>query len=438
MTLIRLLKYDLAKEVSSWVEEGIISTGQASRICARYGLDFHNLSRRSYGYRVLVALGYLFAGLSLITLVSANWEDIPRAVRMLGLMGLTLATNLLGLRMFRREDKSAFAWFFLGSLFYGASIMLIAQIYHIDAHFPDGIFWWAMGVLPIALLTGSTLMMLLAVCLGFTWAFVEASLDFYPLLFPVFLAAAFLHLCRGKQSNILFMLLVVGLVFWSEYTLAWFLSNKPGFRIGAENLVLCIGLFLLFHALAKLLVQKKAVILGDYGTLLGLWVLRFLIVTLFVFSFSYPWGELMSANWKLPAAAVGGGAVLFASSAVWVAFRTKEGTLSTAAFAAVYLADILAVLAVHDRNYVLIFQFATNVVLAATGVLLVTSGIRKSISHYFFLGVFTLLTTGFLRYIDLVGDYVGTAVLFGILAAILLTSARYWKRRSASGGGPNE
>ncbi|MBW1792639.1 MAG: DUF2157 domain-containing protein [Deltaproteobacteria bacterium] len=151
MRLIRILKYDLCKEVATWVGKGIISTEQAESICSGYGVDYHNMSRRSYGYHVLLGFGCLFIGLSLITLVGANWDDIPRAIRMSGLIALTLGANLMGLSKFRHNKTSAaVAWFLMGGLFYGASIMLIAQIYHIGEHYPDGIFWWAMGVLPVA------------------------------------------------------------------------------------------------------------------------------------------------------------------------------------------------------------------------------------------------------------------------------------------------
>ena len=35
--------------------------------------------------------------------------------------------------------------FFLGNIFYGASIILIAQIYHLGEYMPDGVFWWDTG-----------------------------------------------------------------------------------------------------------------------------------------------------------------------------------------------------------------------------------------------------------------------------------------------------
>ena len=136
MRLIRILKYDLCREVAAWVGAEIISTEQAESIWARYGVDYHNLSRRSFAYHVLVGFGCLFIGLSLMTLVGANWDGIPRAIRMAGLIAFTLGANLAGLAQFKREKPSAaVVWFFLGGLFYGVSIMLIAQIYNIGDRF---------------------------------------------------------------------------------------------------------------------------------------------------------------------------------------------------------------------------------------------------------------------------------------------------------------
>jgi uncharacterized membrane protein len=188
MRLIRLLKRDLAMEISAWVKDGLITREQAESICSGYGMDFNELTRKSLGYQVLVGLGFLFVGLSFITVIGANWDEIPRALRMSGLIASTLGVNLYGLYRFKRDQASkAVPWFFLGGILYGASIMLIAQIYHIGEHYPDGIFWWAMGVLPIGLLLESGFVMMLAAALWFIWFFVESHMSFYPTLFPLFL-----------------------------------------------------------------------------------------------------------------------------------------------------------------------------------------------------------------------------------------------------------
>lgn len=434
MRLIRILKYDLCREVAAWVGEEIISTEQAEAICARYGVDYHNLSRRSYGYHVLVGFGCLFIGLSLMTLIGANWDEIPRAIRMSGLIALTLGANLTGLIKFKRgQTSAAVVWFFLGGLFYGASIMLVAQIYHIGEHYPDGIFWWALGVLPVAVLLESTLMMILAGGLGFIWFFVESSLNFYPTLFPVFLGAMFWHLIRGRQSNVLFLCLVAGFGIWAEYTLAWLMSDKAGFQPGAENVALGVGLFIVFHGLSKWLAERKEHMLADYGILLSLWVLRFNIIVLFIFSFQEPWRELIEAEWHMAGAAITA-SLLLSALALWLVYRARKSMASTAALALLLNIALLAVMLVEDRGYDLAFQFADNILLVVVGIWLIVRGIKSNISHYFYVGVLAILTTGLLRYIDLVGDYIGASILFAILAAILLLAARYWKNHHANAG----
>jgi len=57
MRLIRLLKNDLAKEVTTWVKKDLITPVQARNICHEYGIDYNNPSRQSYGYYILGTLG---------------------------------------------------------------------------------------------------------------------------------------------------------------------------------------------------------------------------------------------------------------------------------------------------------------------------------------------------------------------------------------------
>lgn len=217
MRLIRLLKRDLAKECADWVKDSLISEDQAEKICDRYGINYQQASEQSYGYAVLVSLGYLFIGLAVITLLSANWDDIPRAVRMLGLLSLTMGTHLFAFKKYKEgQISTAIGLFFLGSLFYGASIMLIAQIYHIDEHYPNGILWWAIGILPLGLLLESSLLMSLTMALAFVWFFVESSLNYYPTLFPLFLAVLGWHIFKVKQSYVLFLTFVAGVGFYLD------------------------------------------------------------------------------------------------------------------------------------------------------------------------------------------------------------------------------
>jgi uncharacterized membrane protein len=421
------------KEARGWVEDGIISDSQAEAICRRYGIDYHDQTQHSFGYYVLIALGYLFIGLAVIVLIGENWEDIPRAVRMGGLIGLTLLCNGIGLNTWR-QDKPATAvlWFFLGGLMYGASIMLIAQIYHIGEHYPDGIFWWALGVLPVALLLRSNLIMALAATLAFIWFFVESGLGFYPWLFPLFLLALARHNLRIKPSIILFLVLIAGLGIFLEYTVAWLIGEQARFDFGPENVVIGAAIFVLYHGLAEWLSQHPEHYLADYGMALKLWTLRFSILGLFIFSFEEPWHELLQARWDDHGLVITV-SVFFSGLAIGLAYLANRSILkiaSTLAFVVVYLAALTAVMNVTVQHSTAL-QVADNVVLVMTGVWLIVHGIRAGVTHYFYLGVFTVLLTGLLRYMDLVGDYIGAAILFAVFAAILLVSARYWKKHIA-------
>ena len=53
---------------------------------------------------------------------------------------------------------------------------------------------------------------------------------------------------------------------------------------------------------------------------------------------------------------------------------------------------------------------------------------QDALTHYFYTGVVLVLMTALLRYFDLIGDYIGGAVLFFVCSAILFAAARFWRR----------
>jgi len=432
MRLIRLLKRDLAKECSEWVKDKLISKEQAEKICDRYGINYQQASEQSYGYAVLLGLGYLFIGLAVITLLSANWDEIPRVARMSGLLLLTLCTHLFAFKKYKEDQiTAAIGLFFLGSLFYGASIMLIAQIYNIDEHYPNGILWWTIGVLPLGLLLESSILISLAMALAFTWFFVETSLNYYPVLFPLFLAALAWHVFKVKQSYVLFLSFVAGVGFYLEYALSWTMGNGYRFYFEVENIIFVFGLFISYHGFSKYLLSRQDQKLIDYGTILGLWTLRFMIFTLLVLSFEWLWEELIEANWgnvNLTFFL----SILFSIIGICFSYIGNKQFHATLAFALLYVAGLYMVMWVSDDVYALYFQIVTNIVLVVAGIWLIIKGIKESVTHYFFLGVSTILLTGLLRYMDLVGDYIGASILFIIFAVILLSAARFWKSHQRS------
>jgi hypothetical protein len=125
--------------------------------------------------------------------------------------------------------------------------------------------------------------------------------------------------------------------------------------------------------------------------------------------------------------------VMLCATGVFLAYKSGNSHYSTGFMGLLFLAGLFALMQVKGTEHAMTFQILDNVVLIGAGALLIVLGIQKSVSHYFYLGIFTILATGLLRYINFIGGYIGTAALFSIFAAILLVSARYWKSRCTQG-----
>ena len=432
MRLIRLLKNDIAREASEWVDESIISEDQAQQICRRYDVDYYQHKNASLGYRVLLGLGYLFVGLAVITILGANWDDIPRPVRMGGLVLLTLATQFFGMKKYLSGQHAGGAGvFLLGNFFFGAAIILIAQIYHLGEHMPDGIFLWAIGTLPLALITRSPLLALQSMVLALVWFFVESGMGFYPALFPLFFLGTLYVLLRGAPSVTLLLFTVFAIGLWFEYSLSEWWRDSRYFYFQAEHVAVSVGLFILLYAFSHWLYKKDGVVARDYGAVLAAWSLRFGLLFMLVMSFEGPWEDLLSADWahRSSMALISLG---FSILALYLAaLGGKLRSVGTLVF--VYLTTLLLVLVSPDDGGAIYFQVVYNLVLIGLGIALIAKGIHGGISHYFFLGVATILLTALLRYIDLIGDYVGGALLFLLFAGLLFAAARYWRGHHGEG-----
>lgn len=427
MRLTRLLKSDLARESTDWVAKDIITETQAEEICRQYGIDYHQNKDRSVGYTALIVLGYLFIALAVITLIGANWNEIPRGLRMAALVGMTLAVQSVALWKYKSgAHDSATNLFLLGNFFYGASIILIAQIYHLGEHMPDGVLWWALGCLPVAIVLVNPWLMLQTLILAGIWFVLETGMGFYPALFPVFLLAAVYVLARGKQNTLLFLVCTAGIVLWLNYSAAAYWGGSRSIEFGAEHLLVNFGALLLAYSFSFWLSARSETALRDYGQTLQLWSLRLAMIAMIVLSYDYAWRELLSADWdNLVSSFVV--VTILTAAALFFAYRTIRIVPVTSA--AVILFSVLAALLISaDVSHALYFQILFNVLLIAWGIGMIVKGVHDSDSQRFFLGVSAILIIALLRYFDLVGDYVGGALLFLLFAVLLLGAARYWKQ----------
>jgi uncharacterized membrane protein len=154
--LRRLYLHWLSRELERWVVNGWITPENA--VAAMADAEAHRAAGAgSILARVLGGAGALLVGLGVISFVAANWEAMGRPAQT-GLLFVTLwgcfAGAWLALRD-RRAPTVGQALLLLAVLVFGADIALMAQIYHLPADAPAGVFLWALGGLVVAAILAS-------------------------------------------------------------------------------------------------------------------------------------------------------------------------------------------------------------------------------------------------------------------------------------------
>ncbi|MBU0729418.1 MAG: DUF2157 domain-containing protein [Proteobacteria bacterium] len=145
----------LANEVEQWCAAGIITREQAAAIKGRYPDD----QPAQWGRIIFFSLGAILFGLGVILLFAYNWHALHKFVK-LGVVFLAiLAAHGSGFALCRPQSNNQAlgeGLHVLGTVLFGAGIWLIAQIYHINEYYPNGILFWSLGALALAWALPST------------------------------------------------------------------------------------------------------------------------------------------------------------------------------------------------------------------------------------------------------------------------------------------
>ncbi len=200
----------LRQELPAWRAEGLVDEGTEKALVARYGLD-----RRegSLATAAVYMIGALLVGGGILSFIAWNWEGMPDPLKLVLIGVVLLATNVGGWWLWKGGGswpRLGHALQFLGTLVYGASIGLVAQIYHVSENWYGGFGAWAFGAAVAAWVLRSTPNGALVAIAGTTWAcgYVHERAGTFPLA-PLFLAAVVLPLAWLERSRWLFALTVL-------------------------------------------------------------------------------------------------------------------------------------------------------------------------------------------------------------------------------------
>src|SRR5512141_2401162 len=136
----------LRGELAQGRAEGIVDGAAAEALTRRYGLDEPESSSLALGALYTLAAGLVGAGV--ISLVAWHWEQMPAAFRILLLVTVLVAARVPGWWMWKvtaRQPRLGHAVSLLGTLVFGASIGLVAQIFHLSGVWYRFFGAWALG-----------------------------------------------------------------------------------------------------------------------------------------------------------------------------------------------------------------------------------------------------------------------------------------------------
>lgn len=409
----------LKQEIQSWVDEKLITPEQGEQLFARYELSKDAPWYLRSGF-ILKGLALLLGGMGFLLLISQNWERFGTPLQMaIGLVPL-LATYAIGFRFLKRGlPEQAELAFFLASILFGMNIFLQAQIFHISSYFPDGVLWWIIGALPVALYFRSALHHLLVQALYYIWLLQQ--LEFHQFSFwAVLLFAALLYLLRQKPSKTVFLATIA-----NSYAFVFNLNTAvtgrefQGFWLLAiaATLVIVLAIHFFRHQYDEKFIERLHT--------LGVWVITFIF---YLHTFGdltefYVGNEISPVSLGL-LALVG---VLFYytdKSLVNIMIITIAGVVLILQIAGAYYQG-------DKRDFGDIAFIVNNLLFFAYALWNVRYGINHQIKRHFMTGIFLIVALAVTRYLDLFEDYMLSAIIFMLSGLFLYLIHNYWDKRYA-------
>ncbi len=442
----------LITELAAWSGGGLVDAAQVERILACYETAAATGERKhSVARFALQGIAAFLVGLAALLVVGYNWQELHWGVKLVLVFGSVAITHSIGfyLRFVTSARRLSEVAFFLACLFYGAGIWLVAQVFHLDSHYPDGVWWWAIGVLPFALFLDTLLLHMLFVGLLAVWAGMEVtgfshlspwwmwnwwpngaySLPFLAIPGLVWAYRRGSALTVGLYAPLLAWWVVLQALAWNLEWQSLYLTGAIGaiFLIIAENHRHGSSLSTPYRIYGTLMVagtlippsffdfQKEVrrygtTAPGDVQALAE--AILFLVMVAAAIAFSFllrPLGsqvaqnpfarllEILRRQW------IPFGLLLVMVALALSSYTTQEGLLA---------ATLLA-----------------NFAMIAFAIWLMRVGLREEQGRLFAAGVLYFLLWSILRYVDLFGEaggMLGAALMFFLCGAALFGLATYW------------
>lgn len=411
----------LSQELPQWTRDGLLTEDQASRIRLRYDFREIELDRHAGPGRLVAAvsiMGALLFGAGVLTFIASNWEEMPDALRLAMIFAGVIGFQWGGYELAFRRGNHPYvgqALLLIGALTYGASIFLVAQIFHLDEHYPNGFLLWGVGALAVAIAVDSVPVFAVAAAALAVWSGSEAvGFEKNHLLGLGVLIAGLLPLAYLRRKPAHLTVAVLGLASWFVFgPVAWAPHDEEQLLsawFGAAALFLAVGgLHTSAGAPEHGLTWRT---LAIFASLFLTWLLGF-----------HELAEEVAPRTAGEGATGWHAALLVAGAAAagLAALRARDSLQRVEAVAAAVLAGFgLLWLTVASRDTAMILTLAFNLAFFAGAVGLVALGCHERRARFAYQGLAWFGIGLFSRYVEYGYDLVDKSLFFIVGGLLLL------------------
>lgn len=434
----------LLTEIERWKADGLVTPELGDRLRQRYEQPPAPAPAEtvSWGLLVFATAGAIVIGLGVILLFAYNWDEIPKAGKLALVFGAIIAAHGGGIRLLARtgwQPKLGEALGALGTMFYGAGIWLVAQIYNIDEHYPNGFLFWALGALAMAWALRSTVHGLLAVVLLAIWGGCEVFDFRSPEYWSVLLVAGGLLPLAWKQRSALLLAATLAAL---QFLIA---VNVFHWGQGAHAFTASLALGVLLVAAARLTDADRPDFKGA-PTVMAFFGFGAFLVCAYLLSFRDAARELL--DWSRR----GGSHLALASTFGWTLFPLGLGGWAWLArrsllqrepeihreewLLPIALLYCFGLAGTGARDWALFVSWSFNLMLLGLAIMWIWRGCQESRLFPTVLGSLLLSAVVLARYFDLFQSLASRGLAFIILGLIFVAEAMYYRKmRQAKGGG---
>ena len=369
----------LRDALKSWVDEGLVSPESASILTERYELDAGLAWYRNTTFMIGIVASFLVAA-GIVLLISENWHRLGIPTRMAtGIVPWFVASFLTVRALIRKQHRQEEVWGTLTTLLFGANIFLQAQIFHLSGFWPTAIMWWAAGAFAMALVLRSPTILILTHALVTIWIDGETS--------------------NGQLNpRVLIGVVAVVLAAWRQLSRLTLTSSIIVFGYGLSHVAISM----------------------NGGVSEPLFNLAIIMFSAAVYAWAYPVSprfrdimiRILSAVSVLITAIYFGSIKNFQSE-----YHIESWQRHDPGF---------------DARYTFIAVYGVNVLLLATAIAMVWSGMKNMHKLDFMSGLVLIIVLALSRYGDYFNDYLVGAGIFVGSGILLFAANLYWRKLYAT------